>query len=219
MQLPRIGVVAVQGDVREHVRSLGRCGATPVTVRRATDVAGLDGLLVPGGESTTIGKLLVDSGAMDAVRAFVAAGHPVMGTCAGLALLANTVEGGKPEQPLIGGLEIVVRRNGFGRQVASFETPVQVEGIAGGDFPGVFIRAPYIREVGSAVDTVATIESEDGTVAVAVRQGPILATSFHPELTEDDRFHAWFVDLVRENMARSSARSERGSAEGDRETT
>ena len=193
----RIGVLALQGDVREHLRALERCGAAPVAVRRPTELAGLDGIIVPGGESTTIGKLAVTFGVLEPLQQAVAAGLPAYGSCAGMILLADTILDGGPDQPRIGGLNVVVRRNAFGRQVDSFEA--YVTWAASGDrVRAVFIRAPWVESAGEDVEVLARVEGgrADGTI-VAVRQGPLLATSFHPELTGDLRVHASFVAMVR----------------------
>jgi 5'-phosphate synthase pdxT subunit len=190
---PRVGVLALQGDVREHVRALEQAGAEPVEVRRAGDLDGLDGLVVPGGESTTMGRLLEVFDLLAPLRALVRSGLPVYGSCAGMVLLADEVTGGRPGQPLLGGLDVTVRRNAFGRQVDSFESELAVEGL---DAPvhAVFIRAPWVERVGDAVEVLAR---EPGGHPVAVRQGALLATSFHPELTGDARVHALFVQGLR----------------------
>jgi pyridoxal 5'-phosphate synthase pdxT subunit len=193
----RIGVLALQGDVREHLRVLVSCAATPVLVRRPAELDGLDGIIVPGGESTTIGKLAVSFGLLQPLQEAIAAGLPAYGSCAGMILLADTILGGVPDQPRIGGLDVVVRRNAFGRQVDSFEA--DVAWAASGDrVRAVFIRAPWVESAGEDVEVLARVEGgrADGTI-VAVRQGPLLATSFHPELTGDLRVHAHFVAMVR----------------------
>jgi 5'-phosphate synthase pdxT subunit len=191
---PTIGVLALQGDVREHVQALQASGATPVLVRRPTELAGLDGIVLPGGESTTIGKLLVIFELLEPLRGAIKAGLPVYGSCAGMILLADRLEDGLPGQPTIGGLDMCVRRNAFGSQVHSFEGPVEMTGIVGPPIHGVFIRAPWVESVGSEVEILARA---DGRI-VAVRHGHLLATSFHPELTGDQRVHELFVGLVRE---------------------
>jgi 5'-phosphate synthase pdxT subunit len=190
---PRVGVLALQGDVREHVAALRERGAEPVEVRRPDDLSGVDGLVLPGGESTTIGKLAVAFDLLEPLRKAVADGLPVYGSCAGLVLLAREVVDGRPDQPLIGGLDVVVRRNAFGRQVASFEADVDVRDIAGGPVSGVFIRAPWVESAGPEVEVLA----EHAGRIVAVRQGDVLATSFHPELTGDRRVHGLFCEIVR----------------------
>jgi pyridoxal 5'-phosphate synthase pdxT subunit len=194
---PTVGVLALQGDVREHLAMLARCGVACGTVRRADELAAVDGLVVPGGESTTIVKLARAFGLLDPLRDAVASGLPVLGTCAGMILLADRIEGGIAGQETLGGLDVVVRRNAFGRQVDSFEADVAVAGLAEA-FHAVFIRAPWVEKVGSDVEVVATVAS--GPAAgriVAVRQGGLLATSFHPEVTGDHRIHDLFVGAVR----------------------
>ncbi len=196
---PRVGVLALQGDVREHERALRTAGAEPVQVRRLEDLDGLDGLVLPGGESTTISRLLEVFELLEPLRARVREGLPVYGSCAGMILLADEVLDGRPDQQGLGGLDVVVRRNAFGRQVDSFETDLAFEGV--GDVHAVFIRAPWVESTGAAAQVLARVP-EDGSAAagrvVAVRQGNVLATSFHPELTGDDRVHGLFVDMVRQ---------------------
>ena len=191
---PRIGVLALQGDVREHVAALRLGGATPVEVRRPAELDGLDGIVLPGGESTTMGRLLAVFELLEPLRARLQAGLPAYGTCAGMILLADEVRGGRPGQPLLGGLDMTVRRNAFGRQVDSFESELDVVGV--GQVHGVFIRAPWVERVGPAVEVLASVDDHP----VAVRQGPLLATSFHPELTGDGRLHALFIEMVRPTM-------------------
>jgi 5'-phosphate synthase pdxT subunit len=193
---PVIGVLAYQGDVREHLRALAAAGADPVEVRTLDDLDRVDGLVVPGGESTVIGKLAARFGLLEPLRERARAGLPVLGTCAGMILLAREVEG--PPQHLLGVLDVRVRRNAFGRQVASFEAEVDVKGLDGGPVPGAFIRAPWVAEAGPDVEVLAEL---DGRV-VAVRQGNLLATAFHPELCGDTRLHRWLVDLSRAAKAR-----------------
>jgi len=178
-----IGVLALQGDVAEHEDALRGLGATPWRVLAAADLRGLNGLVIPGGESTTIGKLAVDYGLIEPLREFVASGKPVLGTCAGLILLADDV--GR-DQPLVGGLDISVERNAFGRQVDSFESNVRLAGDDDSPFKGVFIRSPLVTAVGPAAEVFARLE--DGSV-VGVRQGNVVGVSFHPELTGDPRVH------------------------------
>ena len=202
MTAPRIGVLALQGDVREHDRALAAAGASTVHVRRVEDLVGLDGLVLPGGESTTISRLLSVFELLDPLRAAVAGGLPVYGSCAGLILLAETVLDGRPDQQGVGGLDVVVRRNAFGRQVDSFETDLAFAGV--GDVHAVFIRAPWVESTGEGVEVLATVGGSPSSAdpaagrVVAVRQGPVLATSFHPELTGDPRVHRLFVDMVKE---------------------
>ncbi|WP_037914492.1 pyridoxal 5'-phosphate synthase glutaminase subunit PdxT [Actinacidiphila yeochonensis] len=189
---PAIGVLALQGDVREHLAALAAAGAAAAPVRRPEELDGLDGLVIPGGESTTISKLAVLFGLMEPLRAAVRDGLPVYGTCAGLIMLADKILDPRSGQETFGGIDMIVRRNAFGRQNESFEARVDVRGI---DSPveGVFIRAPWVESVGANVEVLA----EHGGHIVAVRQGNVLATSFHPELTGDHRVHALFVDAVR----------------------
>ena len=188
----RIGVLAYQGDVREHLEALAAVGAAPVEVRDLAGLDAVDGLVVPGGESTVIGKLATRYGLAEPLRERISAGLPVLGTCAGMIFLAREVEG--PPQDLLRVLDVRVRRNAFGRQVASFEAEVDVKGVDGGPVSGAFIRAPWVAEAGPAVEVLAEF---DGKV-VAVRQGNLLATAFHPELTGEVRLHRWLVDLVAE---------------------
>lgn len=186
---PRIGVLALQGDFREHIQILERLGAEPVEVRRPEDLQGLDGVIIPGGESTAIGNLMVHSGMLDAIRSFFYQGGAVWGTCAGMVLAASATTG--PSQPLLGIMSALVERNGFGRQVHSFEADIEVKGFDR-PFRGVFIRAPYFEDVGPGVEVLAEI---DGRV-VAARAGKVLVTAFHPELTDDTRFHEYFLREV-----------------------
>lgn len=198
----QIGVLALQGDVREHVAALTAAGARAVPVRRAAELDTLDGIVVPGGESTTISRLLVTFELLEPLRARIAAGLPAYGSCAGMILLAAEVLDGRPDQQQLGGLDVVVRRNAFGRQVDSFEADLPVTGVEGGPVRAVFIRAPWVEKAGADVEVLATVpEAADNAAAgriVAVRQGGILATAFHPELTGDGRIHALFVRMVRE---------------------
>ncbi|MBL7621051.1 pyridoxal 5'-phosphate synthase glutaminase subunit PdxT [Frankia sp. AgB1.8] len=194
---PRVGVLALQGDVREHARALAVAGTETVEVRRPTELAALDGLVLPGGESTTIGRLLKIFELLEPLRDAVADGLPVYGSCAGMILLARDVLDGRPDQPLIGGLDVVVRRNAFGRQVDSFEADLDVAGVDGPPVHAVFIRAPWVEKAGDAVTVLARV----GEHPVAVRQGHLLATSFHPELTGDTRMHELFVEMVQESAA------------------
>lgn len=190
---PVIGVLALQGDVREHLIALASADALARPVRRPEELAEVDGLVVPGGESTTMSKLAALFGMLEPLRERVAAGMPVYGTCAGMILLADKILDPRSGQETIGGIDMIVRRNAFGRQNESFEAAVDVAGIDGGPVEGVFIRAPWVESVGARAQVVA----EHGGHIVAVRQGNALATSFHPELTGDHRLHAYFVDMVR----------------------
>ncbi|MDI9885686.1 pyridoxal 5'-phosphate synthase glutaminase subunit PdxT [Streptomyces sp. HNM0645] len=190
---PVIGVLALQGDVREHLIALAAADAAARPVRRPEELAEVDGLVIPGGESTTISKLAHLFGVMEPLRERVRAGMPVYGTCAGLIMLAEKILDPRSGQETIGGIDMIVRRNAFGRQNESFESAVAVTGVEGGPVEGVFIRAPWVESVGAEVEVLA---EHDGHI-VAVRQGTALATSFHPELTGDHRVHALFVDMVR----------------------
>jgi pyridoxal 5'-phosphate synthase pdxT subunit len=190
----RVGVLAVQGDFAEHADSLRRAGAEPVEVRLPTQLQRIGGLIIPGGESTAIGKLLVNWGLLEPLKRKAAEGFPVWGTCAGAILLAKDVQDALPDQPLLGVMDVSVRRNAFGRQVQSFETALRVPALGRVPVPAVFIRAPKIESVGRGVKVLARLE--DGTVAAA-RQGALLATTFHPELTPDARFHEYFVGMTR----------------------
>jgi 5'-phosphate synthase pdxT subunit len=189
----RVGVLALQGDVREHLTALADSGVEAVGVRTAAELDAVDGMVVPGGESTTIGKLLTIFGLLEPLRARIAAGMPAYGSCAGMILLADEVLDGVPGQPTLGGLDVSVRRNAFGRQVDSFETPLDLSGLEGGPLHAVFIRAPWVERVGEGVEVLATARDHP----VAVRQGHLLATSFHPELTGDRRVHALFVSMLK----------------------
>jgi 5'-phosphate synthase pdxT subunit len=195
---PLVGVLALQGDVREHLQALDACGAATRTVRRPEELEGLDGIVLPGGESTTIDKL---ARAFDVREPLVAAlrdGLPAYGSCAGMILLADRVLDGRPDQQTFGGLDVTVRRNAFGRQVDSFEEDVALTGVDG-PVRAVFIRAPWVEQAGEQVEVLSRVEggAADGRI-VAVRQGPLLATSFHPEVTGDHRVHGLFVQMVRE---------------------
>lgn len=193
MTRPTIGVLALQGDVREHLAALAAAGAAAGPVRRAEELAGIDGLVVPGGESTTISKLAALFGLMEPLRAAIRGGLPVYGTCAGLIMLADKILDPRSGQETFGGIDMIVRRNAFGRQNESFEAGVDVAGVEGGPVEGVFIRAPWVESVGAQVRVLA----EHRGHIVAVRQGNVLATSFHPELTGDHRVHELFVSAVR----------------------
>jgi 5'-phosphate synthase pdxT subunit len=198
---PVVGVLALQGDVLEHLRALRRCGATTVQVKRPEHLDGLDGLVLPGGESTTIGKLLARFGLLEPLRAAVGDGLPVFGTCAGMILLSDELDQDRP-QPLVGGLAVRTRRNAFGRQVDSFDTRLEVAGIDGGPMDVSFIRAPKVVAV--LDDEVEVLAAVDGD-PVVVRQGALLAAAFHPEVTGDDRLHAEFVRSVRRHRASRAA--------------
>jgi 5'-phosphate synthase pdxT subunit len=193
---PHVGVLALQGDVREHLRMLDKSGATASAVRRPAELAAVDALVIPGGESTTIGRLARVFELWEPLRDRLAAGMPAFGTCAGMILLADRIEDGATGQQTFGGLDIVARRNAFGRQVASFEADVAFEAL---DEPvhAVFIRAPWVESIGAGVEILAQVSS--GPAAgriVAVRHGRLMATSFHPEITGDARVHRLFVEQV-----------------------
>lgn len=200
MSVKRIGVLALQGDFKEHAKMLREIGAEPVEVRRAEHLTDLDGLIIPGGESTAIGKLLVSYQLLEPLKTLISSGRPVWGTCAGLILLAKDIGG--LQQPLLGALDVTVRRNAFGRQLDSFETDIPMPEVADQPLHAVFIRAPLVESVGEGVQVLGTLE--DGTI-VAVRQGNLLGTSFHPELTGDSRFHLYFLDMVEAGSAAPSA--------------
>ncbi|WP_433066878.1 pyridoxal 5'-phosphate synthase glutaminase subunit PdxT [Dactylosporangium sp. CS-033363] len=194
-----IGVLALQGDTREHLHAVADLDAIGRPVRRADELDDLDGLIIPGGESTTISKLAVEFGLLEPLRKRIAGGLPVYGSCAGMIMLASSILDGRADQVPFGGIDMTVRRNAFGRQVDSFEGTVDISGIDGGAFHAVFIRAPWVEEVGDAVEVLGRVK--DGPAAgriVAVRQEHLLATSFHPELTGDLRVHRYFVEMVRE---------------------
>jgi len=188
----KIGVLAAQGAFAEHATALRSIDVEPIEVRLPHDLETIDGLILPGGESTTIGKLLRRWELIDPIRALAADGLPLWGTCAGLILLSNDVTDRAADQPLLGLMDMTVRRNAFGRQVDSFEADLEVACLGAPAFHAVFIRAPIIERVGDAVETLATLD--DDTI-VAARQGAWLATSFHPELTDDRRFHQYFASI------------------------
>ena len=183
----------MQGDFAEHAAAVRRAGAEPVEVRLPEHLEGLVGLIIPGGESTTIGKLLREYGLLEPLRERASSGFPVWGTCAGAILLAKEVRDALPGQPVLGVMDIAVRRNAFGRQVQSFETELDVPALGAAPFPAVFIRAPKIEAAGPRAEVLARLP--DGTI-VAARQGHLLATAFHPELTADARFHRLFVGMA-----------------------
>jgi len=193
---PAIGVLALQGDVAEHLRALTAAGARAVPVRRPAELDDVSGLVIPGGESSTIWKLAVIFDLMEPLRKRLGSGMPAFGSCAGMIMLADRVVDGIEGQETFGGIDMLVRRNAFGRQVDSFESDITLTGLGGPEFRAVFIRAPWVEQTGDGVEIIAT-ESHTGRI-VAVRQGPALATAFHPELTPDLRIHELFVDMVRE---------------------
>ena len=200
----KIGVLALQGDFKEHIEMLERLGVKAREVRQPHELQGLDGLIIPGGESTTIGKIATEFGLVEPLRAFVSSEKPIWGTCAGMIMLAKDVG---MRQPLLGVMDVKVKRNAFGRQVDSFETDLAVQGLDGNaakPYHAIFIRAPLIESVGPNVEVLAQLD--DGTI-VAARQGQLLATSFHPELTRDTRFHEYFVKMMED--ARQKAVSQK----------
>ncbi len=187
----RVGVLALQGDFREHLFALEECGVTASPIRRASELAQIDALVLPGGESTAIANLARSFELFEPLKNRIASGMPVYGSCAGMILLADRVLDAALGQETFGGLDITVRRNAFGRQVDSFEADLEFSGITNPPIRAVFIRAPWVESVGSGVEVLATYEH-----AVAVRQGPLLATSFHPELIGDNRIHRYFIESV-----------------------
>jgi len=192
--VPRVGVLALQGDVREHVSALEHLGVTAVTVRTPEQLEGIDGLVMPGGESTTIAHLLVTSGLRPLLQEKLDEGFKVFGTCAGLIMLSHDILDGRKDQWSFDKLAVGVRRNGYGRQIASFESPVEVKGL--GVVAGVFIRAPKIVSYANEVEVLATLNHGDGEHPVLVRQGNVWGCSFHPELTSDLRVHQLFTDSL-----------------------
>ena len=203
MAAPLIGVLALQGDVREHLAALRAAGADAIAVRRPEELAGVHGLVLPGGESTTMSRLLETFELLDPLRARLAEGMPAYGSCAGMILLAKELRDGRPDQQQLGALDVVVRRNAFGRQVDSFEADLDITDVPGGPVHAVFIRAPWVESAADHVEVLASVpDSTDAGAAtgkiVAVRQGRVLATAFHPELTGDGRVHELFVRTVRD---------------------
>lgn len=197
---PVVGVLALQGDVSNHERLLRRCGAQTRRVRLPHELDGIGALVIPGGESTAMWRLAEDFGMLEPVRERIDAGMPAFGACAGMIMLADRVIDGRPDQRTFGGLDVAVRRNAFGRQVDSFEADIDMPVLGGGPgFRGVFIRAPRVEEPGPHVEVLASVVDAAGEERiVAVRSGALLATSFHPELTDDDRIHAFFLrEIVR----------------------
>lgn len=195
-----IGVLALQGDVREHLSALAESDALARPIRRPEELEEVDALVIPGGESTTMSNLAITFGLLEPIRKRIAGGMPVYGSCAGMIMLAGTVLDGRPDQESFAGIDMTVRRNAFGRQVDSFEAAVAIDDIPSGDFHAVFIRAPWVEEVGAEVSVLGRVTS--GPAAgriVAVRQGNLLATAFHPELTGDLRVHRYFVEIVRQS--------------------
>ena len=202
---PTIGVLAVQGDVREHVLALERGGARPVTVRRPSEVEAVDALVLPGGESTTMDKLLRVFELQTPIRDRIAQGMPAYGSCAGMILLADRLADGAAGQQTLGGMDILVRRNAFGRQVDSFEDDLHIREVGGEPVRAVFIRAPWVEEAGESVEVLARVEHGPATGRiVAARQRDLLVTSFHPEVTGETRVHRLFVDIVRQSLRERS---------------
>jgi 5'-phosphate synthase pdxT subunit len=196
---PVVGVLALQGDVPEHLRALVAVGAEPVPVRRPDELGRLDGLVIPGGESTTLWRLSVAFDVLEPLRKLISGGLPVFGSCAGMIMLAERLTDGVAGQQTYGGIDMTVRRNAFGRQVDSFERDITLTGLGDGNDPlrAVFIRAPWVEQIGPGVGILGT-DQGTGRI-VAVRQGQLLATAFHPELTQDRRIHQLFVDIVKDN--------------------
>ncbi|MEW6424692.1 MAG: pyridoxal 5'-phosphate synthase glutaminase subunit PdxT [Bacillota bacterium] len=190
-----IGVLAMQGAFREHQQALAGCGAESVQIRRPEQLAEIDGLIIPGGESTTIGKLMIDYGLFEPVKSLGERGMPIFGTCAGMILLAREIEGS--EQPRLGLMDMKVRRNAYGRQVDSFEEDLEIPALGKELFRAVFIRAPYILEVAAGVEVLARHAGK----IVCAREGPFLAAAFHPELTADGRLHKYFLEMVKKSIA------------------
>ena len=202
---PVVGVLALQGDVREHLAALAECDVVARPVRRPTELAEVDALVVPGGESTTIDKLTRTFDLREPILDRIKHGMPAYGSCAGMILLADRVVDAIDGQLTFGGIDMTVRRNAFGRQVESFEEDLAFSGVEGGPVRAVFIRAPWVEEVAPDVEVLAKVESgpAEGRI-VAVRQGNLLATSFHPEITGDTRVHRLFVEMVRSNLTGAS---------------
>ncbi len=189
-----VGVLALQGDVREHLHALAEADVVARPVRRPQELDEIDGLVIPGGESTTMSKLAIEFGLLEPVAKLIEDGLPAYGSCAGMIMLASQVLDGRPDQRGFGGIDMTVRRNAFGRQVDSFEETVDLTGVAGGSFHAVFIRAPWVERTGPGVEILGTVAA--GRI-VAVRERNVLATAFHPELTGDLRVHRYFADVVR----------------------
>lgn len=185
----KVGVLALQGAFTRHADALAALGAHPVEVRVPDDLAGIDAIVLPGGESTTLSRLLETAGLFDPIAERLADGLPALGTCAGMILLASSVLDGRPDQRCFGAIDVVVRRNAFGRQVDSFEADLPVAGLAGGAFPAIFIRAPVVEHVGAGVEVLACV----GDAPVLCRQGAVLVAAFHPELSGDLRLHQKFL--------------------------
>ncbi|MGI5163029.1 pyridoxal 5'-phosphate synthase glutaminase subunit PdxT [Spirillospora sp. CA-253888] len=199
--VPTIGVLALQGDVREHSRALEGAGARTLKVRRPEELEQIDGLVIPGGESTAMWKLARAFDLLEPLRKRIEAGLPAYGSCAGMIMLADRIRDGVPGQETVGGIDMTVRRNAFGRQVDSFEAEVPLTGMGDTPYHAVFIRAPWVESVGDGVEVLGRADGGPNVGRiVAVRQGRLMATSFHPELTGDFRVHHYFADLVRRAM-------------------
>jgi pyridoxal 5'-phosphate synthase pdxT subunit len=192
----KFGVLALQGDFREHIESLKACGVNAIEAKSHSDFELIDALVIPGGESTTISKLAKSFNLFDLIKSRIYSGMPTYGSCAGMIMVANTIIEPASGQESFGGIDITVRRNAFGRQVESFESDLSITGIAGAPVRAVFIRAPWVESWGSDVEILASVEQAGEVHPVAVRQGTVLATSFHPELTKDHRIHQLFVEQI-----------------------
>ena len=191
-----VGVLALQGDFREHISALAECGVEAIPVKHLSEVEAIDALVLPGGESTTIAKLARTFGLFDRISKRIHGGMPTYGSCAGMILLADRIEGAAAGQESFGGLDITVRRNAFGRQVDSFESDLNMTGITAPAIRAVFIRAPWVEALGSSVEVLSSVEFNGELHPVAVRQGNLLATSFHPEITGDNRVHRYFIETI-----------------------
>jgi 5'-phosphate synthase pdxT subunit len=191
-----VGVLALQGDFREHLFALAECGVTGKLVKTPEDIASIDALVIPGGESTTISKLAKAFGLFDLISKRISDGMPTYGSCAGMILVAKSIVDPASDQDTLGGIDMQVRRNAFGRQTESFEVDLDFNSITGAPIRGVFIRAPWVESHGSAVEILSTVEISGVAHPVAVRQGRVLATAFHPELTGDNRVHRYFLEDV-----------------------
>ena len=191
-----VGVLALQGDFREHISALAECGVEAIPVKHLSEVEAIDALVLPGGESTTIAKLARTFGLFDRISERIHGGMPTYGSCAGMILLADRIEGAATGQESFGGLDITVRRNAFGRQVDSFESDLNMTGITAPAIRAVFIRAPWVEALGPSVEVLASVEFNGELHPVAVRQGNLLATSFHPEITGDNRVHRYFIETI-----------------------
>jgi len=191
-----VGVLALQGDFREHLYALAECGVDAIAVKTLEEINAIDALVLPGGESTTIAKLARIFGLFDRIVERIHAGMPTYGSCAGMILLADRIEGAMEGQESFGGIDITVRRNAFGRQVDSFEVDLSMAGITAPAIRAIFIRAPWVEAVGSGVEVLASVEIDGELHPVAVQQGNLLATSFHPEITGDNRVHRYFIESI-----------------------